>query len=181
MNDDAATFAVPRLTTPRLLLRELRTSDFEAYAESAADPVAMKYMTSAIDRRTAWRMFTSLMGGWIVTGAGWWGIELRATGELVGTVGGFYRETNYALGHEADLELGWTVFRAHWRKGIATEAARAALAYGVERHRPRRAIAIIDPANVGSIGVAKAIGMTFDGDMDFYGEPSVRYATHPAT
>jgi RimJ/RimL family protein N-acetyltransferase len=33
------------------------------------------------------------MGGWLLQGAGWWAIELRESGKLVGNVGAFFRET----------------------------------------------------------------------------------------
>lgn len=176
MTDAGPTFSIERLTTPRLLLRELQRSDFDAYAAHMADPTATAYMAGVIDRRRAWTLFGALSGGWVVTGAGWWAVELRATGELIGTVGAFFRETSIALGPDADLELGWNLFKPHWRKGYGTEAARAALAHGFARHPVRRAIAHIDTDNIGSIGVAKAIGMSSEGEVDFYGETLARYA-----
>src|SRR5204862_3605175 len=47
---------VPRITTPRLLLRELRLGDFDGYVEHMTDPVATEWMTPLPDRRTAWRL-----------------------------------------------------------------------------------------------------------------------------
>lgn len=166
---------VPRLTTDRLLLRELRTSDFDRYAESVADPVASRFTSGPLDRRGAWRVLAKLTGAWLLTGAGWWAIELRETGDFVGTVGAFFREPGTPLGTEHDLELGWTVLPSHWRRGIATEAARAAMAHGFAHHDVARAVAHIDPENVASIGVSTAIGMTLEGTIDFYGQPCLRY------
>ena len=165
---------IPRIETERLLLREARTSDFDAYAEHSADPVAMKFMTGAVDRRTAWRFFMAMTGGWVLTGTGWWAIELRSTGELVGVVGNFFRETQ--LGPDGCLEVGWSLLQRFWRNGYATEAARAAIAWGFEHHPVRRTIAYVDAANVASVGVCKKAGMTFDGEASFYGEPAARYA-----
>lgn len=166
---------VPRITTERLLLRELRLGDFDRYAANLADPLATRFTSGVVDRRGAWRIFTALSGTWILNGAGWWAVEIRGTGDFIGTVGAFFREPGTALGTEADLELGWTLFPAFWRRGFATEAARAALAHGFTHHDVRRAIAHIDPANAASIGVSKAIGMTLEGEVDFYGLPTVRY------
>lgn len=167
---------VPRLTTPRLLLRELRATDFEAHAANSADPEAMKYMSGTVDRRHAWRVLAALTGAWLLTGAGWWGIEVVATGELVGTVGAFFRETTLGLGAGADIELGWSVYRPYWRRGYASEAARAALAWAFATHDAPRAVAHLVEANAASAGVCKAIGMTYDGQVDLYGEPCARYA-----
>lgn len=176
MNDAALPVSVERLTTSRLLLRELRRSDFDAYADHMADPSATAHLAGVLDRRRAWSAFAALTGAWMLTGAGWWAVELRATGEFIGTVGGFFRETALALGPAAaDLELGWNLRKPFWRKGYATEAARAALAFGFARHPVRRAIAHIDEKNVASTGVARAIGMTFEGEVDFYGDQLSRY------
>lgn len=77
----------PRLTTPRLLLREFRTADFDEYAENMADPEATKFLSGTTDRRTAWRMFSAAAGYGVLQGAGWWAIESKETGQVVGDVG----------------------------------------------------------------------------------------------
>ena len=70
------------------------------------------------------------MGEWMLKGAGWWGVELRETGEFVGNVGEFLREG------WPELEgCGSNVFRAHWRRGIATEAAAEVMRYAFEGAR----------------------------------------------
>jgi RimJ/RimL family protein N-acetyltransferase len=175
------TFSVPRLTTERLLLREHRPTDFAAYWEHASDPLAREHLP-ATDKRTTWRMFNAGVGLWALTGSGWWTVELGETGELVGFVGAFFREIvleQFPRGGadpDADVELGWSVLRQHWRRGYAREGAREALRWAFERYAARRAIAYIDPGNEPSIGVARAIGMHDDGDADFYGEPTRRFA-----
>lgn len=181
MNDASPAISVERLHTPRLLLRELRSDDFEAYADHMANPDATAYMAGILDRRRAWSAFASLTGAWMLTGAGWWAVELRATGEFVGTVGGFFRETSLPPGPASDLELGWNLLQRFWRNGYASEAARAALAFGFARHPVRRAIAHIEEMNHASIGVARAIGMTLEGEVDFYGVKLLRYVVDRPT
>ena len=70
---------------------------------------------------------------------------------------------------------GWTVFRKHWRQGIATEAARAASAYAFERHGVDHVIAHIDPKNLPSVRVSERLGMRYEGEVDFYTEKTGRY------
>lgn len=161
---------VPRITTARLVLRGYRVDDFEAFAANLADPVVTEHLEGVVDRRNAWRILAAGTGAWVLNGAGWWGVALRETGELVGTVGAFFREAPWT-----DLELGWTIFRRHWRRGYASEAAQAALDYGFERHAVPRAIAHIDPRNTASIRVSERIGMAYEGEVDFYGERTGRY------
>ncbi|MDB4933354.1 MAG: family N-acetyltransferase [Labilithrix sp.] len=164
--------SVPRIATERLLLREFRMSDFDVYAANLADPIATEHLSSGVsDRRTAWRMFASGTGAWMLQGAGWWAIELRETGAFAGTVGAFYRDGF------TDLEVSWTVVRAFWRRGIATEAARAALAYAVEKHAAPRAIALIDAANVASIRVSANLGMRYETNVSLHGQEVGQYAT----
>jgi RimJ/RimL family protein N-acetyltransferase len=175
-------FTIPRLPTNRLLLREHRASDFDAYAKHVTDPLASVHLTPMPDRRTAWRAFSSGAGAWALAGGGWWTLELRETGEPVGFVGAFFRETvleRFPLGGadpEADVELGWSVLREHWHRGYAREAAHEALRWAFSAFAVQRAIAYIDPRNEASLGVARAIGMHDDGEADFYGEPTRRFA-----
>lgn len=175
MTDASPAVAVPRLVTERLLLREVRAGDFEAYAAFLADPETTRFLSGVVDRRMAWRQLASLAGAWALTGAGWWAVEARASGELAGIVGAFFRETSLPIGPDSDIELGWTIFPPFQRKGYATEAARAALAWAAARHDPPSVVSHMNPANAASIGVARAIGMSFEGEVDFYGQPGVRF------
>lgn len=165
-----ATFTIPRITTPRLLLRELRSADFDAYAENMADPVATKFLSGTVDRRTAWRLFLAATGSWIVHRAGWWSLEVRETGVAIGEVGAFLRETS------PDFEIGWTLYPRFWGQGYATEAAKAALAYTFESHGAKRVIAHITALNTASVAVSQKLGMTYETDVDFFGEMIGRYS-----
>ncbi len=160
---------VPRIQTARLLLRELRASDFDAYAENLADPVATEHLSGVVPRSTAFRLFAAATGFWMLHGAGWWGVELPETGQLVGTVGAFFRETS------TELEVGWTLYRPFWQKGFATEAARAVVAHAFETHDVPYLIAHISSSNDASINVSRKLGMHYDADVELYGERIGRY------
>lgn len=166
---------VPTITTARLLLRGFREEDFDAYAAHLADREARPPPLEPVDRRTAWRMFAAGIGCWALTRAGAWAVTLRSTGEVVGTVGVFYREAPSGA-PRSDLEQGWFIYRQHWRNGYASEAAAAALAYGFETIGASRVIAHIDEANFASIAVSQRIGMRYERDVDFYEGKARRYA-----
>lgn len=166
----APLLSIPRLTTARLLLRELQMRDFDAYAANLTDPVATKFMAGPCDRRAAWRSFASQTGSWFLNGGGWWALEQREGGAVVGTVGAFFRENNPTL-----VELGWSLYPAHWGRGFATEAAAAALQYALDAHGARRVVAHIAAENVASIAVSKHLGMKYAADVDFYGAPIGQY------
>jgi RimJ/RimL family protein N-acetyltransferase len=168
MSADAFTIRIPRLVTPRLLLREPRVEDFEAVAVNAADESARAHVGGPLDRREAWRRFMSSAGNWVVTGMGWWAVELRGQG-FIGSVGVFRRETS------PELEIGWTIDRPHWGRGYATEAAKAALDHAMLTLGDR-VIAHVDPENAPSNAVAAKIGMRREAEVDFYGGRCWRYA-----
>ncbi len=170
MDDAAFSVSIPRITTARLLLREYRAADFDAFAENMTDPVATQFLTRHPDRRSAWRGFTSAAGQWVVHGAGWWAAELRETGEVVGWIGAFFRETS------PHLEVGWTLRPKFWRQGLATEAAKAALDYGVEKYDARRVIAHVANGNVASVRVSEKLGMSYEGDVPFFDTTVALYA-----
>jgi RimJ/RimL family protein N-acetyltransferase len=174
MHEHSPAVSVPRLRTPRLTLREYRESDFDAFAAHCADPMAMLHW-GVLDRRSARRVFTANMGEWMLQGAGWWAVELRASGSLLGAVGAFFRET------WPEIELGWHTFRAYWGQGIATEAALEVVRYAFDVRGEPRVTALIDAPNTASIRVATHVGMTYEADTVLFGQPVGRYvrAAHP--
>jgi RimJ/RimL family protein N-acetyltransferase len=114
------------------------------------------------------------MGQWVLQGAGWWAIELRASGTFVGNVGAFFRETS------PDIEIGWNVLHAHWGQGIATEAATEVARYVFEDRKERRLTALIDSGNKASQRVAAHLGLAYEAEADLFGKPLGRYALEKA-
>jgi RimJ/RimL family protein N-acetyltransferase len=166
--DASPPVSVPRLQTARLGLREFRAEDFDAFAAHLADAESTAFL-GACDRQTAWRIFGCQAGLWLLHGAGWWAVEVRATGQLVGTVGAFFREGI------AGIEIGWNTYRAFWGQGFASEAAREALRHALEVRGERQARALIDAGNAASIRVALRLGLRYDADTELFGKPVGRY------
>jgi RimJ/RimL family protein N-acetyltransferase len=73
-----------------------------------------------------------------------------------------------------EVEIGWTVARSHWRQGVATELGRRAIAE-VSSLDLDSIVAYARSENVASQGVMAKLGMTFEKDFDFRGEPHVLY------
>lgn len=146
--------------TDRLLLRMLHDADFEEYAAIHADPEVTRYTTrSHLDRMEAWRHLAVIAGHWHLRGFGMWGVFEKETGRLAGRVG-FHQPDGWP-----DFELGWTMGRAFWGKGYATEAARRCVQFAFGEMGRDHLISLIDPANVASIRVAERIGETLQGEF----------------
>lgn len=167
--DSSPPGTVPRLQTPRLLLREYRVEDFNAFAAHLAEPESTAFLETA-DRRTAWRIFGCHAGLWLLHGAGWWSVELRRTGQLVGHVGAFFREGL------SGIEIGWNTYRAFWRQGFASEAAAEVVRHALNVRGEPRVRALIDPRNTPSIGVALRLGMRREAETMLYGTLVEQYA-----
>ena len=151
----AHTVSVPRLHTDRLTLREYRVEDFALFADHLSHPESSTHLGVA-DRQTAWRIFNSHAGLWLLNQAGWWSVEDRQTGQLVGSVGAFFRYESTVM------EMGWNTYRAFWGKGIANEAAAAVLKYAFEVRREPKVRALIASSNESSRRVAGRLGMTYE-------------------
>ena len=74
----------------------------------------------------------------------------------------------------SEVEIGWTVARAHGRRGIATVLGRHALAE-VSGRELRSIVAYTREDNVASRGVMSKLGMTYEKSFDDDGEAHVLY------
>lgn len=147
---------IPTLTTDRLLLRPFRHADFDAFAAMSADPEGMKFIGGPQEREVAHRSFCAMFGHWWYRGYGFWGVEERATGVLVGRAG-----LNHWEGYPG-LEVGYGFNPSSWGKGYATEAAARCLRYAHEVVGARGVISLIDLGNVASEKVVKKLGARRD-------------------
>lgn len=67
--------------------------------------------------------------------------------------------TVYFQSDRSEIELGWVLHRAYWRRGFVTEAARAVMAYAASHWSVRRVFACCDSENAASFGVMTKLGM----------------------
>lgn len=89
-------------------------------------------------------------------GYGLWAARDSTNRELLG-FGGFWYFRD-----PPELELLYGVARPHWRRGLATEIARALIVYGGQTLGLRTIRASTDPPNVGSVRVLEKLGFAFE-------------------
>lgn len=89
-----------------------------------------------------------------------WPVIEKLNGRLVGHCGILKKEVD----GKTERELVYVFARDTWAKGYATEAARALCQYAFDKLHLKCIIALIDPENVASAGVAKKAGLTFRGE-----------------
>lgn len=158
--------------TERLVLRQLRESDGDAYAAMSADPEVMRYIGDGkpLTRDESWRSLAFMLGHWQLRGYGQWAAEERASGQFVGRIG-LYNPAGWP-----GLEVGWMLRREFWGRGYATEGVRAALAIAFDELKPERIISLIQPGNEPSIRVALRIGESLTGQVPLNGREVLLYA-----
>jgi RimJ/RimL family protein N-acetyltransferase len=97
-------------------------------------------------------------------GYGFWALEVPGMADFIGFAGittpGF--EPPFPC-----VEIGWRLAVEHWGKGYATEAARAALAYGFETLGVDDIVACTVPSNLPSRAVMARLGMAHAPEYDF--------------
>lgn len=157
------------LETERLLLRQFRDDDLDAFAAMSADLEVMEFLGPVMSRRDAWRAMAMMLGHWQLRGYGSWAVEERATGQLLGRIG-LYNPEGWP-----GLEVGWTLARAAWGRGYATEGARASLDYALDTLGADHVISVIDPDNARSIAVAERLGERYERMWDLDGNAVAIY------
>jgi RimJ/RimL family protein N-acetyltransferase len=150
---------IPILETERLKLRGHRIDDLVHCAAMWADPVVVQYtVRKALSEEESWRRLLSYVGHWALMGFGYWVAAEKVTGKFVGEIGfaDYKREIEPSL--KGVPEIGWALASSAHGKGYATEAVRAAVAWGDAHFQEARTACIIAPENVASIRVAVKCG-----------------------
>jgi len=98
-------------------------------------------------------------------GWGFWAVECPGTAPFIGFTG--LSVPGFDAPFTPCVEIGWRLARAFWGQGYASEAARAALAYGFGTLGLTEILAFTARGNARSIAVMRRIGMTYDQADDF--------------
>ena len=152
----------PSITTGRLLLRRWRASDVEAFAAMNSDPEVMRYIGSGTTR-TSEQAMASIRGferGWNEKGYGLFAVELLDSGQMIGFTG--FSDPTFLPEIMPAVELGWRYARQSWGNGYATEAALAALDFGLLKLRLPEIVCIYQTENCASGRIIQKLGMRFD-------------------
>jgi RimJ/RimL family protein N-acetyltransferase len=166
--------------TERLLIRDWRIEeaprllDILGRLEVATwlgdgEPKLMKDLDEARDRIARYESLSA-------PPLGVWAVEVRATGEVAGTV----LLLTLPNAEDGEVEIGWHLHPDSWGKGYASEAARAVLVHGFAAGL-QEILAVTHLTNDPSGKVARTIGMRHEGIVEkWYDDPSQLYRITPA-
>ena len=153
---------MPTLETPRLRLRRLTMRDAQDIYDYGRDPL--------VARHVLWDAYTNIfeVRGYLrymlrkyrLGEPSSWGIEWKATGQIIGTIGFMWIQRDNAA-----AEVGYSLSRAFWNKGIMTEALKATLDYGFRGMNLNRIEAQHETENPASGAVMRKCGMIREGTL----------------
>ena len=153
---------LPVLDTPRLQLRPASMRDAADIFDYSRDPEVARYVlwephrtlsdSKAYIRFLLRQYWDGLPSSWCIV--------LRDTGRVIGTIGFMcYSEEN------STVEIGYSIARSQWNKGLMTEAVQAVIDFCFERMRIHRVEAQHDAANPASGRVMAKCGMHHEGRL----------------
>lgn len=150
--------------TERLLLRQWRDGDLDAFAAINADPRVMEFFPEPLGRRASDEMAQEIRSLIQRRGWGFWAVEVKSGEPFIGYVGLHVPAAD--LPFAPCVEIGWRLSVVHWGKGYASEAARGALHIASERLQLAEVVSFTAVGNQRSRRVMERIGMRYSGEFD---------------
>lgn len=153
------------IQTERLILRNWKDADLEAFAKINACPHVCEFFPKRLTQEESDMLAGDLMIHFEEHGYGLFAVEIKETGDFIGFTG--LNIPDFEAPFMPAVEIGWRLAYQHWGKGYATEAAQAAKEYAFNELGLRELVAFTVPQNIRSQRVMEKIGMTHDDKDDF--------------
>lgn len=153
---------LPTLLTKRLILRPARMSDAQDLYEYSRDPEVARHVLWEAHRsihqtrayiRYLLRQYRNASPGTFV-------IVLRDSGKVIGTIGFMWVQPE-----NRSSEVGYSLSRDYWNRGLMTEALAATLDFGFTQLNLNRIEAQHECDNPASGHVMKKAGMQHEGTL----------------
>ena len=153
------------LRTPRLWLRRWRPADRAPFAALNADPRVMEYFVSTLSREESDAVVERIQNHFERHGFGLWAVEIPDETDFAGFIGLLH--CSFEAHFTPAVEIGWRLAAGYWNRGYATEGARAALVFGLDRMQLDEIVSLTAVGNMRSRRVMEKIGMIRDPEDDF--------------
>jgi ribosomal-protein-alanine N-acetyltransferase len=166
---------VTEIRTARLQLRPFTAAAAAEHLRLYRDPEVTRQLgggpfVGAVAEERSRLAVARFTAHWAARGFGVFAVLDADSGRLIGQCG---LNTIEELG---EVEVLYALERAAWGRGLATEAARAALAYGFGPAGLARIVAITRPGHAASRRVMEKLGMRHERDVRVFGLDAVLYA-----
>jgi RimJ/RimL family protein N-acetyltransferase len=158
-------FETTVLTTERLILRRWRQSDRQPFARLNRDPRVMEFMPALLSNEESNTLADRIEAHFRENHFGLYAVELRRDLSFIGFIG--LAIPSFQAHFTPCVEIGWRLAADHWGRGLATEGARALVAYAFVVIGLDALVSFTVPANVRSRRVMEKLGMSYDTADDF--------------
>jgi RimJ/RimL family protein N-acetyltransferase len=166
----------PRIETERVVLRAHKMEDLSVCAAMWSDEDVVRYIGGRpFSREEVWARLLRYAGMWVVMGHGFWAIEEKASGRLIGEVGIMEARRDIEPSFEGEPEVGWALMPAAHGKGYASEGVAAALAWGDAHLNTPKMVCIISPENGASVRLAEKFGFRERARTTYHGSPTIEF------
>ncbi|MDM9380736.1 GNAT family N-acetyltransferase [Chlorogloeopsis sp. ULAP01] len=153
------------LETQRLVLREFQPADWQPLAPILVNPQVMKFsLTGILSASQTQEKIESFITSYKKFGFGKWAVILKESNELIGYCGIAVEQ----IDNKDETEIGYRLEPNFWGKGLATEAASAAIQYGFEQLKFPYILGIVERANTASVRVLEKLGMRYERKTIFH-------------
>lgn len=161
----------PEIQSARLSLRPYTTEDVDSLHHLWTMGEVRKHLWDdvVISREQAASVVRESTACFETHGFGQWVVLSGSEKPLVGFCGFRF------FGEQREIELLYGIAPVYWGRGLATEAARAALRYGFEECGFERVYAGADPPNAASFRVMQKLRMSFSRRTRIDGVEAIYY------
>ena len=153
---------LPSIVTDRLTIRPVRMTDAQDIYDYSRDPEVARHVLwdahRSIHQTRAYIRY--LLRQYRNAAPGTFVIALKDTGKVVGTIGFMWVQPE-----NRSAEIGYSLSRAYWNRGIMSEALAAVLRFGFEKLNLNRIEAQYECDNPASGRVMQNAGMRFEGTL----------------
>lgn len=166
---------MPNLSTDRLILRPIASSDLAALQEFWNNPEVRRYLWDdhIMSRDDVAEIIAASKNCFDQLGSGFFAVEVAKN---PGMLMGFCGHRQFEDGKQMELLYG--ILPEYWGEGYGTEAAQEVLRHGFDACGIDHVIAATDTPNQRSVRVLQRLGMVFAERREHHGLDTVFYTLH---
>lgn len=159
------------IETKRLKFRRFTLDDLPLLIEQRSDPEVNRYLggTRLQNPAALAKRIEFYISCYDKFGFGSCAMIWKEDGRVIGSAG------IQPLEDTGEIEVGYTMIKEFWGRGIGTEAARGWLEYGFNEAGLERIVAVAIRENIASRRIMEKLGMKFEKDEPHYDEMCAFY------
>lgn len=160
------------IETERLYFRKFELDDLPLLIEQRSDPDMNRYLggTRTQNPEALAKRIRFYMSCYDSHGFGMCPMFYKETGEMIGAAG------LQPLEDTGEIEVGYSVIKPLWGRGIGTEAAKGWMEFGFSKFGLDRIVAVALVENAASRRIMEKLGMQYEKTEEHYGEHCAFYA-----